>query len=126
MLNPRACSLKSSGASRPSGDALTRRLHYHGQTFIERGDSMTVCVAAICQTNIFGAADQMLTAGNIQFEPPASKIVYLTNSIVAMLAGDSAIHSEIGQVVKREIHKKIQAAPDVWVSVNDVADLFAK
>ena len=37
----------------------------------------------------------MITAGDIQFEPPVSKIQFVSSSIALMAAGDSAFHTEI-------------------------------
>lgn len=57
---------------------------------------MTVCVAAICDSKtILGASDRMLTAGNVQFQPPSSKIYPITASIAIMVAGDMSLQAEI-------------------------------
>ncbi len=87
---------------------------------------MTVCVAAICEGNIiFGAADRMLTAGDIQFEPPDIKITVLTTSVVVMTAGDSALHSEILQSVHAEIADRVATDPNEWLNVKDIADMYS-
>lgn len=60
---------------------------------------MTVCVAALCDdsSTIIGASDRMLTSGtgDIEFEPPQTKIVNLTSSIAIMIAGDAILQTEI-------------------------------
>ena len=87
---------------------------------------MTVCVAAICGTGAaFGASDRMLTAGDVKFEPTQGKIWYLTNSIAAMIAGDSAIQTEILQGVYKDLMARIKAEPGNWWMVKDVAELYS-
>jgi hypothetical protein len=44
---------------------------------------------------IVGASDRMLTAGDIEFEPPKPKIAQLNSFVVALTAGDSAAHAAI-------------------------------
>jgi hypothetical protein len=84
---------------------------------------VTVCVAAICDGDtIFGAADRMLTAGDIQFEPPDVKITPLTTSIVVMTAGDSALHAEILHAVRARIREHLEYSSDDWINVQDVAE----
>ena len=85
---------------------------------------MTVCVAAIAQGVIFGASDRMITAGDIQFEPQQTKIYPLSNSIVAQVAGDASIQSQIMQSVAAEVKRRIQDAPKIWLNVRDVAELY--
>src|SRR5438876_5078171 len=86
---------------------------------------MTVCVAAMCeQHQIIGASDRMLTAGDIQFEPQQQKIIPVTNSIVLMIAGDSALQSEIIQRVQSDIRVSLTEHPDDWLNVRNVADIY--
>lgn len=85
---------------------------------------MTVCVAAIARGIIFCASDQMITAGDIQFEPQQTKAYPLTNSIVAQVAGDASIQSQIMQSVGAEVKKRIRAAPKIWLNVRDIAELY--
>ena len=47
---------------------------------------MTICIATIANGCIFGAADRMKTAGDIQYEPAIAKIIKLTSSMTAMTA----------------------------------------
>jgi hypothetical protein len=42
---------------------------------------MTVCIAARSNGPLLLASDRMLTAGDIQFEPPVRKLHMLTSSI---------------------------------------------
>ena len=86
---------------------------------------MTVCIAAICTENsVIGASDRMITSGDIQFEPPQTKIITLTNSVVVMIAGDTAMQLEILYNVRRDVTQRISAHPADWWSINDVAELY--
>lgn len=70
---------------------------------------MTVCVAAMCDTNvIIGASDRMLTAGDIQFEPQQPKIIPLSNSVVVMIAGDSSLQAQIMQKIINDVRERIE------------------
>ena len=66
---------------------------------------MTICVALVCENGgtILGASDRMLTAGNVQFNPPASKTYAVTTSIAFMVAGDMSIQAEIIAEVREKI-----------------------
>src|SRR5277367_6736484 len=89
---------------------------------------VTVCIAAICQGSVvFGASDRMLTSGDgeIEFEPAFPKSFSLTNSIVAMTAGDSALQAEMLQDLAPFINERINAEPTVWLKVKDVAELYS-
>ncbi len=94
---------------------------------------VTVCVAVICENNttILGASDRMLTAGNVQFQPPTSKTYQLTTSIVAMVAGEMTIQAEILADLISNIKSLLnQKPPPDWLNVKDVAlmysDLYSK
>lgn len=63
---------------------------------------MTVCIAAICKFEnlymIVGASDRMLTAGDIEFEPPQSKIFLLSHyphHFVGLTAGEASAQATI-------------------------------
>lgn len=87
---------------------------------------MTVCIAAIAENSmVFGAADRMVTSGDIEFEPSVSKILSITNSIVVLLAGESTFHEELYQLVSELINDRIEREPENWWKVKDVADLYA-
>jgi hypothetical protein len=103
---------------------------------------LTVCIAAICGKNsIFGACDRMLTSGDIEFEPaldsvpkPAipypqimgfntnAKIFALTNSIIALAAGDSGLQEEILQTVYAVINRKLKEPPPRWYTVREAVN----
>lgn len=86
------------------------------------GIPLTVCIAAICRLDnaqlIFGASDQMITAGDIKFERPLPKIYRLTRSIVALQAGDSAVQDDVC------VQCAEQLATRGAVSVNDAVDEY--
>jgi hypothetical protein len=87
---------------------------------------MTICIAAQSEGIIFLASDRMLTAGDIEFEPPAQKVLFLTSSMVVMFSGDASFHSEVLLDVNREVQQRVQNAPDEWLLVRDVAGLYIK
>lgn len=95
-----------------------------------RKRAMTVCLAAICNRNmIFGASDRMLTSGDIEFEvansgSPPSKIVTLTSSISAMLAGDAGLQREILRDVSNTLNDRIKKEPNNWWRVKDVVEVY--
>ena len=86
---------------------------------------MTVCVAAMCAANILiGASDRMLTAGDVEFEPDTAKIYNLSNSAVAMIAGEASLQIEILQSLYRFVGERIKAKPQEWVPLNDLANEY--
>jgi len=87
---------------------------------------VTVCVAAICDGRVVGASDRMLTAGDIEFEPEASKLRNMNNAIGAMLAGNTAMQSEIMGRLTRETYAQIESNRDEWLRVEDVANQYYK
>jgi hypothetical protein len=68
----------------------------------------------------------MLTSGDIQFQPESSKIIPITTSIVAMIAGDASLQAEIVQRVATDVNARIHSEPDNWWAVADVAELYYK
>lgn len=94
------------------GSVLGRSWEDHFPTE-RRTAPVTVCVAAICQWNesnsdlwipmVVGAADRMLTASDIQYEPPQCKIFALTKKFAVMIAGDAAAHSRIVTAVTQRL-----------------------
>src|SRR5258706_6843030 len=68
----------------------------------------------------------MLTAGDIEFEPPAAKIWGLTSSIAVMMAGDGTLHREIMKRVQIDIHARIANEPDSWWNVRDAVDVYKR
>ena len=87
---------------------------------------MTICIATIANGCIFGAADRMKTAGDVQYEPASAKIFKLTSSMTAMTSGDSAFQAEILKRTYEKVAAKINANPSEWAKVEDVAYLYAK
>jgi hypothetical protein len=89
---------------------------------------VTVCVAAICQFEgnsvVIGASDRMITAGDIEFEQEQTKIINLTSSISIMVAGDLSIQSVILHELISEIQGRVEAKPQDWLRVKDVAETF--
>lgn len=109
---------------------------------------MTVCIAAICEYGncILGAADRMMTAGDVEFEPeletsplptnltPAHKLAFnknpkifpLTLVTTALIAGDSGLQSEIMQGVYCDVVARISADNNHWWKVSDIVDLYLR
>jgi hypothetical protein len=86
---------------------------------------MTVCVAAICEQgkSIVVAADRMVTGGppmNIEFEHDRSKISRLTETCVALNAGDALLAHEI----LRTIEGLLQPQLDVDSLGNALVDSY--
>lgn len=75
---------------------------------------MTVCVAALCRWNYGTAAegdtrhavivmtDRMITAGDVQYEPPQTKHAHITPTIMLVIAGDYSLHS---QAIKKTVQR---------------------
>jgi hypothetical protein len=86
---------------------------------------MTVCIAAIAENAmVLAASDRMLTAGDIEFQPPRSKIFRLTPSIITMASGDSSLNMEITHSVWRDVYERIEKDPTNWWKLSDVAHLY--
>jgi len=86
---------------------------------------VTVCIAAICNDKlVFGAADQMLSTQDVEFEPPSSKIIPITAAISLMTAGDSAIQSEIIEEMRGPITERINKEPKNWWRIKDVTEQY--
>jgi ATP-dependent protease HslVU (ClpYQ) peptidase subunit len=86
---------------------------------------MTVCIAARCGGAIVAAADSMLTAGDVQFEPPSGlKIQHFSNLAFIMTAGDAALSAELVQESGQQIRNAIQQnASHVWL-IKEIVDLY--
>jgi hypothetical protein len=86
---------------------------------------MTVCIAAIADSSMIGGmSDRMLTAGDVQFQPSASKIWRLTNSIAMMVSGDIGTQSEIYADVLTQVHHTLGPSPSHWLRVETVVELY--
>jgi 20S proteasome alpha/beta subunit len=90
------------------------------------GYPVTVCIAARCAEGyIFCASDRMVTVGDIEIEQPTPKIIALSRSIFVMMSDDDAtLHAEILQDLSLRVHRRIEAEPDNWWTVKEVADLY--
>ena len=94
-----------------------------------RGYGMTVCIAALCtwpdngSLMIVGASDRMLSAPDIKFEPPQSKIYSFGENVIALLAGDPYAQRSICYETSRvlEARKKANKSID---TVEGIATLF--
>ena len=89
---------------------------------------MTVCVAALCDEAraVIGAADRMLTAGDIEFEPPQTKIIELTTSIVGLIAGDASFQAGILRKIQLDIDDHIKANPTAWLTIDQVSQMYMR
>jgi len=85
---------------------------------------VTVCIAAIAGKAVIGASDRLVTAGDVQFQPKTAKIKALTNSIVAMTAGDAWLQSEILSGVAADVQAAVSADPHKWLTVRSIADQY--
>jgi|GEM_PF-588769 len=122
---------RSSIVNRENKRIFKRRLRL---TFRPKGKhcmDVTVCIAAICEGNtILGAADRMITSGDIEFEPaeakhaPVFKIVPLMNSIVMLWAGDSGFQSEAALHAWSAIQQQLRDKPTAWPFVNDAVNHY--
>lgn len=86
---------------------------------------MTICVGALAERHtLIGASDRMLTAGDSEFEPDQLKMWIFSPAILALVAGDSTLQSEIFKRVDIEVKRWINNDPKTWVKVKDVASLY--
>jgi hypothetical protein len=86
---------------------------------------VTVCIAAIyARSGVFSASDRMITAGDVQFEPPVEKVRYLTSSCLVMFAGDAAMQAEIIQATQSLIGEEIQQNPQNWLTIKSMAETY--
>jgi hypothetical protein len=94
---------------------------------------VTVCVGTLFQWNYAGpgepenrmtagivASDRMLTAGDVQYEPPKLKMAQMTPRVMALLAGDYPLHSQA--II--DARKLVQGSPDK--SPENVAQMYGK
>jgi len=68
----------------------------------------------------------MLTAGDVEFEPAQSKVWEFTSSVAALFAGDAALQAEVLQLVDRDVKARVQAEPNNWWLVKDIAALYSR
>jgi hypothetical protein len=89
---------------------------------------VTVCIAAISQDGyIFAIADRLVTAGDVEFEPPAPKIFPITSSIYLMNSDDDAsLSAEIYHEFRSNVEQLIMANPEVWLEVTTIVDIYLR
>ena len=95
------------------------------------GGFVTICVAAIAGGDcVYGASDRMLTSLDIEFEPPTTeskpiKTIPLTNSIVAMIAGDDiSLLTQLIHDLNFIVSERVKKEPANWWTVSDVAHQY--
>lgn len=96
-----------------------------------RKQSVTVCIAAICTLpngllGLVALSDRMLTAGDIEFEPPQQKVYHLQPQMplaAILVAGDLGLQAEICQ---RAHLRLAQRQSGVAPLVEEVAALYAE
>lgn len=81
---------------------------------------MTVCIAAICELGVVGISDRMVTTGDIEFEHSAPKIIQLTPTIIAMIAGNDSFQIEVLQLLNKHISLE---KPQI-LSVENIVNLY--
>jgi len=86
-------------------------------------EPVTICIAAASQNIVLLCADRMITAGDIEFEPPTAKITFLTSAIAIMFSGDADLHIEILRELNDEIKRLLALDPTDWIRVREVVDL---
>lgn len=96
------------------------------QPATRKGNSpVTVCIAAISggARTVVGVCDRMLTAGDIEYEPPQTKIITFGTRMIAMYAGDAAATASI---IHRVLERgRTAAASTVAELAEHVAEAFA-
>jgi len=87
---------------------------------------MTICIAAICEqgSNLVLATDSMITseALSVQFEHPTKKMTHLSESCIALTAGDALAHTELFNMVQGKITKL--KAPSVVEIVDKIKECY--
>lgn len=87
---------------------------------------MTICIAAICKqaSSLILATDSMLTNAGlaIQFEHPTKKMACLSDSCIALTAGDALAHTELFNMVQAEVTKL--KAPSVLEIVSKIKECY--
>jgi len=91
----------------------------------KRRSRVTVCIAAIFGNNaIIGLSDRMITTEDIEFQPPQSKILRISNAIAFMTAGDSNIQTQLYSKTAKVVGEKIEANPKKWVTIEETANIY--
>lgn len=89
---------------------------------------MTICIAAICEqgSSLILATDSMLTNDtlSIQFEHPTRKMANLSDSCIALTAGDALAYTEVFNLVQQEI--TTLKAPSVFDVVDKIKECYQR
>lgn len=101
-------------------------IKYLLRKYKKRRSRVTVCIAVINNGMIFGAADRMVTAGDIEFESASPKILELTSAIVVLTAGDQNIQMQVYQKAFQVIMRKIAPNPEIWIDVRYAAEIYSQ
>jgi 20S proteasome alpha/beta subunit len=90
------------------------------------GTPVTVCIAAIYENSgVFSASDRMITAGDVQFEPPVEKVRYFTSSCLVMFAGDAALQAQIIQATQAAVSERLAALTTPrWLTIEEMAGIY--
>jgi 20S proteasome alpha/beta subunit len=86
---------------------------------------MTVCVALLCLNgySVVGASDRMLSTSDNQFK--RSKIYNITKSIVMLISGDLALHSELLVNLRAQVRAAEENGTADKITVREVAEAHA-
>jgi 20S proteasome alpha/beta subunit len=91
------------------------------------GKRLTICIAAVCEkgSTLVLAADRAVT-GNIaiEFEHPGKKMTCLSDSCVALTAGDALSYTELFDMVVENI--AMHKSPSVNEVVSKIKELYQK
>lgn len=87
---------------------------------------MTICMGAICEqgSSLVLATDSMITneALSVEFEHPTKKMTRLSDSCIALTAGDALAHTELFNMVEGKITKL--KAPSVVEIVDNIKECY--
>lgn len=87
---------------------------------------MTVCIAAICRwvqgPTVLTVSDRQLTAGDVAFQPPHTKVFTLSPSLLVLVAGDPLAQLELCRLAKIELQAK--GINEVGAAASVYAQLF--
>jgi hypothetical protein len=90
--------------------------------------AVTVCIGVVSEGALIGVSDRMLTAqnGEIEFETDQVKMWSFSNSIIALVAGDMSLQSEILHELDIEVKSWIRSDRSKWVAVKDIVKLYCQ
>jgi hypothetical protein len=102
------------------------------RSLLPRGERpMTVCIAAMCvwgerNQMVVGASDRMLSAIDIQFEPPQTKIIQFLPSIIGLVAVDPYAQMSICRATAEHIRYSRKPITTVEQVAVVYAEIFSK